>query len=148
MMLHYRLGEARSNVPAHHGVQLNRAETARSTPQSTPQSTPRSTSKGAEADGWTIPVLLTSAEKGDGMEDLMDRLGHHGEWLEASGELERRQRARLEERVRDAVLQRLLALTWQESEGRDILEESLDGLRTGETTPYEVADRIVRAVGG
>jgi LAO/AO transport system kinase len=82
------------------------------------------------------------------MDALVEGLAAHGAWLASSGELERRQRARLEERVRDAVLQRLLALTWQESEGRDILEESLEALRTGEATPYEVADRIVRAVGG
>ncbi len=162
MMLHYRLGEGRSDVPAHHGVQLNRADTARAklaarkrleggadaAADEGDSSTSKSKSTGGAEEGWSIPVLLTSAERGDGMEELVDRLDRHGAWLEASGELERRQRARLEERVRDAVLQRLLALTWQESEGRDILERSLDALRAGEATPYEVADRIVRAVGG
>jgi LAO/AO transport system kinase len=132
MMLHLRLGEALRDIPAHHGVQLKRSR------------------PGSEqaVEAWTIPVLLTSAEKEEGMDELVERLDAHAGWLASSGELERRRRARLEERVRDAVQQRLLVGVWQESDGRAILEESLAALVAGDTTPYEVAARIVRAAAG
>jgi LAO/AO transport system kinase len=156
MMLHLRLGDAMKNIPAHHGVQLNRAATS-----TTPTSTSTSTSEGAAASklrsksnveaggggraGWSIPVLLTTAETGEGVDELVGRLDHHAEWLESSGELARRRRARLEERVRDAVKQRLLVRTWREGPGDALLADSMAELERGTTTPYEVAARIVRA---
>ena len=155
MMLHLRLGETMRNVPAHHGVQLNRARTARSKladrrareaggvevrePRDAPSPGPES---------WAIPVLLTTAETGEGVDELVTKLDDHRAWLGSSGELGRRRRARLEERVRDAVQQRLLVRAWQEGPGSRILEESLPDLESGRTTPYEVAARIVRAAGG
>ena len=155
MMLHLRLGETMRNVPAHHGVQLNRARTARSkladrraregggVEVREPRDAP---SPGREP--WAIPVLLTTAETGKGVDELVAKLDDHRAWLGSSGELGRRRRARLEERVRDAVQQRLLVRAWQDGPGSRILEESLPDLESGRTTPYEVAARIVRAAGG
>ncbi len=144
MMLHLRLGDGLRNVPAHHGVQLKRADTARSKLAARKKLEGGPENAGGP-ESWSIPVLLTSAEKGEGMEELVERLDAHTAWLAQSGELERRRRGRLEERVRDAVQQRLLAAAWQDSDGRGILESSMDALIAGDTTPYEVADRIVSA---
>jgi LAO/AO transport system kinase len=135
MMLHLRMGDAMRKVPAHHGVQLKRPKGKAST----------STSTSTSGEPWSIPVLLTTAETGDGVDELVERLDGHAEWLTASGELTRRRRSRLEERVRDAVRQRLLLRAWREGPGAEILESSLSELERGETTPYEVAARIVRA---
>ena len=175
MMLHLRLGDSKKGIPAHHGVQLNRADTARAkmaarkrmedassggeAAGSNSTSSSNSKSKGRDepsptgssdeaVEGWTIPVTLTTAETGEGVDELMDALDRHTEWLRASGELERRRRARLEERVRDAVQQRLLVRAWQEGPGGRILEDALPDLVAGKTTPYEVAARIVHGIGG
>jgi LAO/AO transport system kinase len=146
MMLHLRLGDAMKNIPAHHGVQLNRPTTSTST--STSEGAVASTSKSkskSSLEGWSIPVLLTTAETGEGVDELVGRLDGHAEWLASSGELARRRRARLEERVRDAVKQRLLVRTWREGPGDELLAEAMAELERGTTTPYEVAARIVRA---
>ncbi|MDX1675931.1 MAG: methylmalonyl Co-A mutase-associated GTPase MeaB [Longimicrobiales bacterium] len=158
MMLHLRLGKAMRNIPAHHGVQLRRADTARSKMRTRTrlegedgsEEGERSAPEDADGrpEGWTIPVLLTTAETGEGLDALMDGLREHAEWLRSSGELERRRRARLEERVRDAVQQRLLVRAWQEGRGGEILEDSMDALVSGELTPYEVAARIVHDIEG
>lgn len=196
MMIHLRLGDGLRNVPAHHGVQLKRAGTARAKmaarrrldpggepdsggsagstgePDSTgslgdatsPSDSPNGSTSNQMADredasgdpasagdstaGWSIPVLLTSAEKGEGMAELVERLDTHAGWLRDSGELERRRRGRLEERVRDAVEQRLLIRAWQEGNGRAIMDAAMADLVAGETTPYAVADRIVAALDG
>jgi LAO/AO transport system kinase len=147
MMLHLRLGDAMKNIPAHHGVQLKQRTTSTS---ATSAGAVGSKSKsnveaGAGGDGWSIPVLLTTAETGAGVDELVGRLDGHAEWLASSGELARRRRARLEERVRDAVKQRLLVRTWREGPGDELLAEAMAELERGTTTPYEVAARIVRA---
>jgi LAO/AO transport system kinase len=149
MMLHLRLGDAMKNIPAHHGVQLRSTSTSTSTSGGGgSKSKSKSKSGGPGGSGWQIPVLLTTAETGDGVDDLIARLDSHAEWLETSGELVRRRRSRLEERVRDVVKQRLLVQVWREGRGGEILESSLAALENGETTPYEVAARIVRAAVG
>lgn len=95
--------------------------------------------------GWEIPVLQTVAEKGDGVGELIAALERHRAWLVASGELSRRRRARLASRVREVVARRLAQVAWQERNGEAILEEMRPALEAGDTTPYEVAERIVRA---
>jgi LAO/AO transport system kinase len=153
LMLHLRLGEAMKNVPAHHGVDLRRSA-SRSTSISMAPGRRGSKSKSGEGAGagagagWEIPVLLTTAETGDGVDELVERLDAHGRWLESSGELVRRRRARLEERVRDAVKQQLLLRTWRDGPGGELLSASMEALESGKTTPYEVAARIVRAAVG
>ncbi len=150
-MLHLRLGDARRNVPAHHGVRLERGQAARARRTGEADGSEQGEGRGEErpgstvgdGEGWTIPVLLTSAERREGLKGLVDALDRHELWLRDSGELARRRRARLEQRVRDVVLQRLLAAAWQDGDGGRILGESLGGLEAGEVTPYEVADRIV-----
>jgi LAO/AO transport system kinase len=150
MMLHLRLGDGLRNVPAHHGVDLRRVRggASSSNSASTSEGGRSSGPVGEAADAWQIPVLLTTAETGEGADELVARLDVHREWLEVSGELAKRRRARLEERVRDAVKQRLLARTWRGGPGPEILESSLPALESGGTTPYEVAARIVRATVG
>lgn len=160
MMLHLRLGDAEKDVPAHHGVQLRRARTARqklaarreleggSGGEASPTTGEEDSTGSAAPEPWAIPVELTTAATGDGLDELVVKLDRHAEWLRASGELERRRTARLEQRVRDAVQQALLVRAWQQSEGSEILETSLPSLLNGEATPYEVAARIVRAATG
>lgn len=144
LMLHLRLGDAMRNVPAHHGVRLKATSASAS---AAGDGVTESTSGEGKEEGerWSIPVLLTTAETGEGVDALVERLDAHAEWLDASGQLARRRRARLEERVRDAVRQRLLARAWREGPGAEILASSMVALESGETTPYEVAARIVRA---
>ncbi|MFO7894980.1 MAG: methylmalonyl Co-A mutase-associated GTPase MeaB [Longimicrobiales bacterium] len=149
MMLHLKLGESKKDIPAHHGVDRSRPRAPAKDTDETgpPDPTTTTTTPTSSATPWPIPVLLTTAETGEGVDELMEKLGDHAEWLEASGELQRRRRARLEERVRDAVQQRLLVRAWQDGPGGRILQDALPELVAGKTTPYEVAARIVSGIG-
>ena len=136
LMLHLRLGKALKNVPAHHGVDLKR--TRRPAAQAV-----------TEAPGeWEIPVLQTVAEKATGVPELAETLDRHRDWLRDSGELVKRRQSRLSERVREAVERRLQDLAWRERGGRDLLDQSMPALVTGEETPYTIAERIVEGVSG
>jgi LAO/AO transport system kinase len=159
MMLHLRSGQLMRNVPAHHGVDQARVRARRarvgdvgsaatsasraaaSQAAAGPAATPAAAAVASTA--WEIPVLKTIAENGEGVTELAESLERHRAWLGESGELGRRRRQRLAERVRDEVARLLLRRAWVEQGGQEALEEALPALQSGATTPYEVAARIV-----
>ncbi|MCI0435376.1 MAG: hypothetical protein L0271_17295, partial [Gemmatimonadetes bacterium] len=140
MMLHLRMGQTLRNVPAHHGVDLERA--ARTTAPTPPAGSAPETAE------WEIPVLRTTAHEGAGIGEVAGALDRHRAWLDESGKRAERRRARLALRVRDEVDRRLRELAWREGPATGELEAALPLLESGATTPYEVARRIVDAVLG
>jgi LAO/AO transport system kinase len=137
LTLHLRLGKTLRNVPAHHGVDLKRVGKGAKAAQ--PQET---------STDWDPPVLQTVAETGAGVPELAATLDRHRAWLRDSGELSRRRRDRLAERVREAVERRVQRMIWLESGGQQILDAALVALEAGSDTPYAVAERIAQAVKG
>lgn len=97
-------------------------------------------------EGWQIPVLKTTAQVGEGVDELLDAVARHREHLAASGELEQRRRARTERRVRDVVERELRRVAWRDPEARRILEGGLEGILRGEGTPYSLARRILESL--
>jgi LAO/AO transport system kinase len=131
--LNLRSGQAASDVPAHHGVdysKVRRRETSEDPEPSAPG-------------GWKIPVLKTVAQAGEGVPELIEALESHRTWLEASGELERRRRARAAIRVRDVVDRAFQRIAWSDPEIAEILEGSLAEVAGGEETPYSIGERIL-----
>jgi LAO/AO transport system kinase len=137
LMLHMRLGDA-PPAAGHHGVSLKTV--GRHARESARQAA-------AESGAWAIPVLKTVAQSGEGIEELARTVDTHRVYLEDSGELSRRRRARLAERVRAVVERRLQRMAWLSGRGEEILDAALPALETGETSPYEVAGRIVAELG-
>jgi LAO/AO transport system kinase len=152
MMIHLRLGKTMLNVPAHHGVDHKRigararaGERARGAGAGTDGSgMGLGIGQGEPSPAWEIPVLQTVAETGQGVPDVAEALDRHLVWLVGSGERERKRASRLELRVREEVERALARRIWSEGHGTAVLEESRDALRSGATTPYEVAARILQ----
>ena len=137
VMLHMRLGDMPRNA-GHHGVSLKSVQKAAR----------EGVQQAAESEGgWAIPVLKTVAQSGEGIDELLRTLDRHQVYLHDSGELSRRRQARLAERVRAVVERRLQRLAWGSGRGDGVLAEALPALEAGETSPYEVAERIVRELG-
>jgi LAO/AO transport system kinase len=134
LMLGLRSGATMKDVPAHHGVDLKRVNPAR---------VAREAAGHNDAQSWTPPVLRTVAADGQGVPELMDALERHFAYLEGSGTLQRRRRARLRERVVEAVEQRLRARLWRDAETNEWLEARLPALERGETTPLATADALI-----
>ncbi len=132
--IHLRAGSALSDVPVHHGVDLSRIGRAERVP------------KERDGGGWTIPVVKTVAQTGDGVGDLLDAVDRHRTWLVESGELERRRRGRARVRVRDVVDRELRRVAWAASASGSVLEAGLDAIVSGEVTPYSVARRILTEI--
>jgi LAO/AO transport system kinase len=134
LMLGLRSGATMKDVPAHHGVDLKRLNPARIA---------REAAQRNDEQRWTPPVLRTIGSTGEGIPEFMDALERHFGYLEQSGTLQSRRRARLRERVVDAVEQRLRARLWRDTAVNEWLEERLPALERGEITPLAVADALI-----
>jgi LAO/AO transport system kinase len=134
LMLGLRSGARMRDVPAHHGVDLKRLN---------PAKIAREAAAAEQPESWTPPVLRTIGATGEGVSEFMDALERHFQYLEASGTLRSRRRARLRERVVDAVEQRLRARLWRDAATNEWLEGRLPALERGETTPLAEAETLI-----
>ncbi|MFI5227873.1 MAG: methylmalonyl Co-A mutase-associated GTPase MeaB [Gemmatimonadales bacterium] len=143
LMLGLRNGATLENVPAHHGVDLGRAMTESERMAMNPGRAARAAAKGEQLERWTPPVLRSVALKGEGVADLADALDRHFHYLERSGALSERRRARLRERVVDVVQERVSARLWRDAATNRWLDGQLPALESGATNPFAVADALL-----
>jgi len=130
LALDLRMGKSLRNVPAHHGGPTRQAALSASDDHAGPE-------------GWRAPVLLSSASKGDGIDELLAAMDRHWEWMAANGELGRRRRQRLAQRTREVVDRATRRWVWQESHAEEVIEARLDDVTAGELSPYALAAEIV-----
>ncbi|HEX5948318.1 MAG TPA: methylmalonyl Co-A mutase-associated GTPase MeaB [Actinomycetota bacterium] len=87
---------------------------------------------------WTPPVVRTSTQSHQGIEDLWEAIEAHRKHLESTGELDRRRRARLLREVEDMVSVRLRARAAELLE-EGALESVADDLVARRVDPYRAA---------
>lgn len=133
--MHLKAGSAMKDVPAHHGVDLGRV-----------MKKERSTSPKPDDGAWTIPVLSTTAQSGEGVDELLETVEKHRAWLVESGQLEGRRRARARGRVQDVVNRELKRIAWGRDETTDLLDRGVERIRTSDATPYSVAKQIIEGL--
>jgi LAO/AO transport system kinase len=134
--LHLRAGHGMDDAAGHHGVDLT--QVAR---EARPTSTPA-----VDSEGWEIPVLETNAVEGTGVDALMDAIEKHRAWLEASGELAPRRRDRARSRVRDVVEREMRRAAWGSPEVGTRLDDGVERIARGESTPYSVARELLALI--
>jgi LAO/AO transport system kinase len=147
LVLGLRNGATLKNVPAHHGVDLSRPMTTDEKMAMNPGRAARAAAKAEHPDSWTPPVLRSVAHKGEGVDDVIAALDRHFGYLETSGDLGRRRRARLRERVVDVVEQRVRTRLWRDAVTNAWLDEQLPALEAGATNPFDVADALLARSG-
>jgi len=97
--------------------------------------------------GWTPPIVKTIASQGEGMAEVVAALDAHREWLESSGQLVARRRARAAAEIEAIALTSLRARM-------DDLREGLrpgdlaDEVASGRLDPYAAADQLIAGVTG
>ena len=134
IMLGMRSGASMRNVPAHHGVDLSRNNLVKQV---------REAAMAEDADAWTPPVLRTVAAKDEGIAELVEALDRHFRYLERSGRLRERRRARLRERVVEVVEDKTRRRLWGDADTNAWLEDRLPELETGAATPFGIADALL-----
>jgi LAO/AO transport system kinase len=138
LMLGLRKGVSFGNVPAHHGVDLKRMNPARLAREAAAAEKPTT---------WTPPVLSAIATKQEGITEMVAALDRHFAYLEHTGTLRARRRERMRERVTDVVERKVRDRLWKDSRTMTWLDEQLPSLEEGRSTPFAVADQLLRQSG-
>jgi len=138
LMLGLRKGVSFGNTPAHHGVDLKRANPAR---------VAREAAKAENPTEWTPPVLSAIAIKEEGIDEIIAALDRHFAYLEQSGTLRTRRRERMRERVMDVVEDKVRGRLWKNTGTMSWLELQLPAVEEGSATPFGVADQLLRQRG-
>jgi LAO/AO transport system kinase len=92
--------------------------------------------------GWKPPVVLTVAQSGRGVDEVVRELDRHRAWLEESGELTRRRTRRAREEI-EAIAVAALRDRWENVSGHDDLDALAEAVVAGEKDPYAAADELV-----
>jgi LAO/AO transport system kinase len=147
LMLGLRHGNTLKNVPAHHGVDLGRAMTKDEQLAMNPGRAARQAARAEHPEEWTPPVLRTVASKAEGVDEVVAALDRHFGYLQESGSLGKRRRARLRERVVDVVQERVRSRLWHDVGTSQWLDDQLPALEVGATNPFAVADALLARSG-
>ncbi len=96
----------------------------------------------APRSGWRPPVLDTVATEGAGVQDLVDSIGEHREWLAESGEGAERRRRRLTEELA-AVVGAEVARRAEVLLSGPLWDEALAAVTSGGADPWTAAGRLI-----
>ncbi|MEW6568514.1 MAG: methylmalonyl Co-A mutase-associated GTPase MeaB [Chloroflexota bacterium] len=94
------------------------------------------------AAGWKVPVLATSALRGDGVADLAAALESHRGFLSASGDLARRQRERVRHELEELLRERLAA-RWLADQPDGRFEAVLEKVVAREISPRQAVSALI-----
>jgi LAO/AO transport system kinase len=147
LMLGLRNGATLKNVPAHHGIDLGRVMTRDEQLAMNPGRAARAAAKDGNLDQWIPPVLRAVATKREGLDEFSAALDRHFSYLEISGTLGLRRRARLRERVVDVVGERVQDRLWNDAGTNRWLDDQLAALESGTSNPFDVADALLARSG-
>lgn len=98
--------------------------------------------EGEEGD-WDPEVVETIANTGEGVAEFLDVLDAHADWLDASGRREAKRHQRHAEELRNLLREDASELVEDELDARGGVDELVERIDAGETTPYDVADDVI-----
>ena len=137
-----KTGHGGRDIPAHHGVDLSLVGSGTGSPAHTDTPpTPPPTSH-----HWNIPVLKTSAGRGEGIDAFLEHFCAHQHYLKVSGALEERRQARARRRIHDVVEGRLRRRAGDFIERHPDLSRWVAEVATGRATAYGVAEEVIPAI--
>ena len=137
-----RAGRAMRGGAGHHGVDLSHMGAA----GESPRAAGGSSHAAAEAPAWDVPVLKTSAGRGEGIDDFLDALLAHNRHLTETGRLEERRDRRARSQVRDVIADRLRGRTEAFLTSHPDLPRRIADIVAGRATAYSVADELIPAI--
>ena len=94
--------------------------------------------------GWTSPVLLTQAHKGEGIDELAQAVQDHRSYLTESGDLANKRRRRRSMEFFKSVESRISAGLHQMVATNGDLQSFVDKIQKGELDPYSAAAQVLQ----
>jgi GTPase len=93
-------------------------------------------------DAWKPPIVLTVAQTGQGVEEVVAAIDKHRAWMEDTGELERRRVRRARDEI-EAIAVTALRERWGDVHARTELDELAEKVAVGDSDPYAAADALL-----
>lgn len=94
------------------------------------------------ASEWNPDVVKTIASEGKGIEEVAAKIADHRAYLEQSGVLIQKRRARIERRIRELVADRLRIDFWSD-ERKELLHARMNAVMSQHSTPYDLARELI-----
>ncbi len=95
---------------------------------------------------WKPEIVETVADRGEGVEKLLDVLDEHRQYLTESGERERQRRKRYAEEIRTLLREDVNELLASELDAQGGLDTFVEQVLDRKTDPYSVSDAIVEPI--
>jgi len=99
-----------------------------------------------EGDGWSPPVVLTTATTGDGVGELASAIDSHREFLVSNGHLEERRREHLKSLVRTIIVDALEKKLIERLGGEAGLDSMVGDVGEGQRSPYQIARQVLDSI--
>ncbi len=93
---------------------------------------------------WKPPIVLTVAQTGQGVDEVVEKIDAHRAWMESSGELDRRRVRRARDEI-EAIAVTALRARWGDVHERTELDELAEQVVEGKTDPYRAADVLLES---
>lgn len=93
-------------------------------------------------ESWKPPIVLTVAQTGQGVNEVVEKVDEHRRWLESSGELARRRVRRARDEI-EAIAVTALRRRWGNVHERTELDDLAEQVVEGKSDPYTAADTLL-----
>jgi LAO/AO transport system kinase len=97
-----------------------------------------------DEESWKPPIVQTVANTGQGVDDVVEKIDKHREFLESSGELGRRRVRRARDEI-EAIAVTALRRKWGDVHERTELDDLAEKVVAGDSDPYTAADALLEA---
>jgi len=98
-----------------------------------------------EAEGvWRPPIIKTNALTGEGVEELIEKIQEHREWLKSGPDLEKRRKENIREELLSAVMHKVVEKIYSTPGSERDLEEVVHRIMKREIDPYSAADELLK----
>ncbi|MGI9156839.1 MAG: methylmalonyl Co-A mutase-associated GTPase MeaB [Marmoricola sp.] len=96
---------------------------------------------------WRHPIVKTVANKGEGVDEVVEAIDAHRAWLAEHGELNRRRLRRARDEI-EAIAVTALREQWRDVHEHTDLDTLAARVVAGETDPYAASDRLLESLQG
>lgn len=92
---------------------------------------------------WRPPVLLTNANTGEGVPELVDKINEHMQYLIESGMLKKRGLERSREELEQLMKYKLTRELLMKLQGTEEFERAIQMIADRKADPYTIAERLI-----
>ncbi len=95
---------------------------------------------------WRPPVIRTIATRGEGIDELIEAIFKHYNYLKEKGILAQKRRERVKREITESIKEKLWNKYFLSSRWKDLIDRCVDNVVSGKETPYTVVEKILKEI--